>query len=68
MGRLIWFLGELVAGVLLGGLVAGLLVPVMMHSPYGAGPGVVWASAMGCVLACVIAGERLRRRRNPHAP
>lgn len=63
MGRLIWILGEIVVGVLVGGLVGALVVPVMQQTGWGNGPWVAWLSVAVGMLASILAGEGLWKRR-----
>ena len=63
MGRVMWILGEVVVGVLVGGLVSGIAVPFVAQTGWDAGPWVVWLGAAVGILAAVAAGEGLWKRR-----
>lgn len=68
MSRLLWILGEIVVGVLLSGGVAALAVPMADTAGLATGPWVLWVTLAACLLVAIVAGERLRKRRNrPHA-
>ncbi len=56
-------LGEVIVGVLLAGLVMAVLVPATLSLGYAAGPWLAWAAAAGSIAICVVAGERMNKRR-----
>lgn len=64
MARTLWVMGEVVAGVAVGGLISALVVPAAERQGLTTGPWVaVVAIAVGLVV-CFSVGERLRR--GPH--
>jgi predicted lysophospholipase L1 biosynthesis ABC-type transport system permease subunit len=64
MGRLLWILGEIVIGILVSGVVAALVVPGTMRLGWDTGPWLLWVIVAATVVACIVAGEWLRKRRN----
>jgi hypothetical protein len=66
MYRAVWFVGEVIVGVLLSGAVAAIGSPLLMRAGRDPGPAAVWLTlALGIVL-CILVGERLRRGRIRH--
>lgn len=63
MDRLFWILGEIVVGVLVSGVAGAIVVPVMMQAGLDTAPWVMWVCVTASLLVCILAGERLRRRR-----
>jgi len=61
---LLWILGEVVVGLLVAGLVAGLVVPASMRFGFDPGPWVGVGITATCIVVCVVVGERMRGRRN----
>lgn len=68
MVRLLWILGEIVAGVLVSGGLAAIVVPLSMRAGWETGPWLIWVLLVACLLASIVAGERLwKRRQQRHA-
>lgn len=68
MGRLLWILGEVVFGILLSGGVTAIVVPITIQAGWDSGPWVIWVCAAASMLAAIVVGERLwKRRQRPHA-
>ena len=64
--RLLWLVTEVVAGVLMSGLVASLAVPNLTRAGFKTGPEISWVLVIASVAVCIVAGEYLRRRRRMH--
>lgn len=62
MSRALWIVGEVLAGVMLSGVVAGIVVPLGMRAGWAPGPWFIWPCVAGSVIVCLVAGERLRSR------
>ncbi len=60
---LLWILGEVVVGLLVSGIVTGLVVGAARQSVDGAGAWVAVIITVASILASVVVGERMRRRR-----
>jgi len=66
MSRVLWFFGEVIAGVLLSGALAAVASPLLMRAGRDPGPATVWLMlAVGVVLS-ILVGERLRKGRIRH--
>ncbi|MDP2322971.1 MAG: hypothetical protein Q8N51_02965 [Gammaproteobacteria bacterium] len=57
------FLSEVVVGVLLAGIILAFMVPAAMRLGYTTGPWLGVATAAGAIALCVVAGERMNKRR-----
>ena len=63
MNRVLWWLGEIVSGLMLAGALTAVAVPVLLREGRDAGP-LVGGLALGIgVVLCVVVGERLRKTR-----
>jgi len=60
---LLWILGEVVVGLLVSGIVTGLVVGAARLPGDGAGAWVAVSITVASILAAVVVGERMRRRR-----
>lgn len=68
MAHLLWIVGELVVGFSLSGIVAAVAVPALVRAGWNAGPWLLWVIVAATVLACIVLGERIwKRRRGPRA-
>ncbi len=56
-------LGEVVAGLLVAGLVSGFGVGAAMQAGYEPGPWAVWVVVAISIAACIAGGERRNKRR-----
>ena len=63
MNRGLWFLGEIVAGVLASGVIAAVSAPMLTRAGRDPGPAAVWITLAVAIVVCIVAGERLRRGR-----
>ena len=66
MSRLLWFIGEVIAGVLVSGAVAGIGSPFLTRAGRDPGPAAVWLTLAVGVVLCILVGERLRKGRIRH--
>ena len=66
MLRAFWFIGEVVAGVLLSGAIAAIGSPLLMRAGRDPGPAAVWLTLAVGIVLCILVGERLRRGRIRH--
>ena len=66
MQRGLWFVGEVVAGVLVSGGIAAIGAPVLMRTGRDPGPAAVWLTLAVGILLCILVGERLRKGRGRH--
>ena len=63
MNRALWFVGEVIIGLLLSGAVAAIETPLLMRSGRDPGPVAVWLTLAVSIVLCVIVGERFRKGR-----
>jgi hypothetical protein len=66
MYRAVWFIGEVMAGVLLSGALAAIGSPLLARAGRDPGPPAVWLTLAVSVVLCILIGERLRKRRIRH--
>lgn len=66
MYRALWFVGEVVVGVLLSGALAAVGTPLLVRAGRDPGPAAVWLTLAVGVVLCVAIGERLRKGRIRH--
>lgn len=66
MYRALWFVGEVVFGVLLSGVVAAIGSPLLMRAGRDPGPAAVWLTLAVGIVLCILVGERLRKARIRH--
>lgn len=66
MSRVLWFLGEVLAGILLSGALAGVGTPLLTHAGRDPGPAALWLTLAVGIVLCIVIGERLRRGRIRH--
>jgi hypothetical protein len=63
VNRVLWWLGEIIGGVLLGGVVMGIVAPAARRLDVPLGPWVVWGVLALSVAATIVAVERSRKGR-----
>ena len=61
MVRIAWVIAEMVAGVLVGGALAGAVVAFSVRLDLPRGPWTIWAILAVGITLCVVAGERFRK-------
>ena len=66
MFRTLWFLGEVIVGVLLSGAFAAIGSPLLVRAGRDPGPNAVWLTLAVGVVLCILVGERLRKGRIRH--
>ena len=66
MYRAVWFIGELIVGVLLSGAVAAIGSPLLTRAGRDPGPAAMWLTLAVSIVLCILVGERLRRGRIRH--
>ena len=66
MSRALWFLGEVIAGVLLSGALAAVGTPLLTRAGRDPGPAAVWLTLAVGIVLCIVVGERLRKGRIRH--
>ena len=66
MNRALWFVGEVIIGVLLSGGLAAIGAPLLMRAGRDPGPAAVWLTLAVSIVLCILVGERLRKGRIRH--
>ena len=66
MYRALWFLCEVIAGVLVSGALAAVGSPLLTRAGRDPGPAAVWLTLAVGVVLCIVIGERLRKGRIRH--
>jgi hypothetical protein len=66
MNRALWFVGEVVIGILCAGAVAAIGAPLLVRAGRDPGPAAVWLTLAVSIVLCILIGERLRRGRIRH--
>lgn len=66
MFRALWFVCEVIAGILLSGAVAAIGSPLLTRAGRDPGPAAVWLTLAVGIVLCIVVGERLRRARIRH--
>lgn len=61
MGRVLWTVGEVVAGVLVAGLMGAAVVPMATRMGWPNGPWMLGVFLVAGLVLCVAVGERLRQ-------
>ena len=66
MNRAMWFVGEVVIGILFSGALAAIGAPLLVRAGRDPGPAAVWLTLAVSIVLCVLIGERLRKGRIRH--
>ena len=66
MNRGLWFVGEVIAGVLASGAMSAIAAPLLMRSGRDPGPAAVWLTLAVSIVLCIVVGEWLRKSRDRH--
>jgi len=63
MGRALWFVGEVVIGIVLSGAAAAIVTPLLVRAGRDPGRTAVWLTLAVSIVLCIVVGERLRKGR-----
>ena len=66
MSRALWFVGEVVVGILFSGALAAIGAPLLVRAGRDPGPAAVWLTLAVSIVLCILIGERLRKGRIRH--
>ena len=66
MSRALWFVGEVVVGILFSGALAAIGAPLLARAGRDPGPAAVWLTLAVSIVLCILIGERLRKGRIRH--
>ena len=66
MYRAMWFVGEVVIGILFSGALAAIGAPLLVRAGRDPGPAAVWLTLAVSIVLCILIGERLRKGRIRH--
>jgi hypothetical protein len=66
MNRALWFVGEVVIGILFSGALAAIGAPLLVRAGRDPGPAAVWLTLAVSIVLCILIGERLRKGRIRH--